>query len=54
MAHKDMEIHQMAIKTAFLNGDFEEEIYMEQHNEMLHEKKTFIKNYKMISNGILQ
>jgi hypothetical protein len=27
---------------------------MEQHNEMLHEKKTFIKNYKMISNGILQ
>ncbi len=29
-AIKDMEIHQMDVKTAFLNGDFEEEIYMEQ------------------------
>jgi hypothetical protein len=25
-----MEIHQMDIKIAFLNGDLEEEIYMEQ------------------------
>jgi hypothetical protein len=25
-----MEIHQMNIKTAFINGDLEEEIYMEQ------------------------
>jgi hypothetical protein len=30
-AIEDMEIHQMDVKTAFLNGDFEEEIYMEQH-----------------------
>jgi hypothetical protein len=29
-AIENMEIHQMDIKTAFLNGDFEEEIYMEQ------------------------
>jgi hypothetical protein len=27
---EDMEIHQMDVKTAFLNDDFEKEIYMEQ------------------------
>jgi hypothetical protein len=26
---EDMEIHQMNIKTTFINGDLEEEIYME-------------------------
>jgi hypothetical protein len=29
-AIEDMEIHQMDVKTAFLNSDLEEEIYMEQ------------------------
>jgi hypothetical protein len=27
---ENMEIHQMHVKTAFLNGDLEKEIYMEQ------------------------
>ncbi len=30
MAIEDMGIHQMDLKTTFLNGDLEEEIYMEQ------------------------
>jgi len=29
-AIENMEIHQMDVKTAFLNGDLEKEIYMEQ------------------------
>jgi len=37
MALKDMEIHQMDVKTIFLNGKFEEEIYMEQPQGFVHQ-----------------
>ncbi|CAD5168045.1 unnamed protein product, partial [Musa acuminata subsp. malaccensis] len=30
IAHYDLELHQMDVKTSFLNGDLDEEIYMEQ------------------------
>ena len=40
----NLEIHQMDVKTAFLNGDLDEEIYMEQPEGFLvpgQEKKVF-------------
>ena len=30
-ALRNLEVHQMDVKTTFLNGDLEKEIYMEQH-----------------------
>ena len=31
IAHFDLELHQMDVKTTFLNGDLSETIYMQQH-----------------------
>ena len=39
VAHYDLELHQMDVKTAFLNGDLEENIYMAQPKGFVVEEK---------------
>ena len=39
VAHYDLELHQMDVKTTFLNGDLEENVYMAQSKGFVMEGK---------------
>jgi len=39
VAHYDLELHQMNVKTSFLNGDLEEDVYMDQPKGFIEEGK---------------
>ena len=39
VAHFDLELHQMDVKTTFLNGDLEENFYMKQPKSFIMESK---------------
>jgi hypothetical protein len=39
VAHYDLELHQMDVKTAFLNGDLEKNVYMAQPKDFAVEGK---------------
>ena len=39
MVHYDLELHQMDVKTVFLNGDLEENIYMTEPKGFVVEEK---------------
>ena len=39
VAHYDLELHQMDVKTTFLNGDLEENVYMAQPKGFVMEGK---------------
>jgi hypothetical protein len=39
VAHYDLELHQIDVKIAFLNGDLEENIYMAQPKSFVMEEK---------------
>jgi hypothetical protein len=48
-------LHQMDVKTTFLNGDIEEEVYIEQPDGfMIHEKESHVCRLKKAMYGLMQ
>ncbi|RDY07827.1 hypothetical protein CR513_08008, partial [Mucuna pruriens] len=55
VAHFDLELHQMDVKTAFLNGDIDETIYMMQpENFVSNESKSIVCKLKKSIYGLKQ
>ncbi|RDX58241.1 hypothetical protein CR513_62453, partial [Mucuna pruriens] len=61
VTYYDLELYQMDVKTAFLNGDLEEEVYMDQpkgfvsirKESLVYRLKKSIYEHKLLGNGIL-
>ena len=55
VAHFDLELHQMDVKMAFLNGELEEEVYMAQPEGFISEKgNNLVRKLKKLINGLKQ
>ena len=58
VAHLKLELFQIDIKTAFLNGNLDEEIYMDQPIDFVSKGRrttfVFLKDPSMVSNSLLE
>jgi len=55
VVHYDLELHQMDVKTAFINGDLEEEVYMDQPKGFVTiRKENFVCKLKKSIYGLKQ